>query len=162
MYVFTKRGWYGFDLDGTIAYDETGRTYDPEVIGPPIPKAIARLKALIEEGYEVRIVTARADNKRSVAAIERWCAEHIGHVLTVTNQKDYAMIALYDDRAIQMVRNTGEIVRTDEKIIRRCARLEDLLYRAVGIMESFLADATGWRDIRDAVQRWRDSAKDLL
>lgn len=42
------------------------------------------------------------------AHIERWCLEHIGIVLPVTNVKDYGMIELWDDRAVQVIPNTGE------------------------------------------------------
>lgn len=39
--------------------------------------------------------------------IESWCVEHIGHKLPITNVKDYGMIELWDDRAVQVIPNTG-------------------------------------------------------
>jgi len=39
--------------------------------------------------------------------IEEWCRQHIGQVLEVTNVKDFGMIELWDDRAIQVESNTG-------------------------------------------------------
>lgn len=46
----------------------------------------------------------------AVTAIRAWCLEHIGVVLPITNVKDFAMVELYDDRAVQVVMNTGQIV----------------------------------------------------
>jgi hypothetical protein len=112
-------GWVGVDLDGTLAFYQTGH-FDPAVVGAPIPKMVERVKAWLADGVEVRIFTARVSTDGSPqrdteaatsrAAIEAWCLEHLGAVLPVTNLKDYAMIELYDDRAVQVAQNTGEIV----------------------------------------------------
>lgn len=65
-------------------------------------------------GLEVKIFTARVcdEEKREaiVGAIDAWCLQHLGRVLPVTNVKDYQMIALWDDRAVQVVPNTGKRV----------------------------------------------------
>ena len=81
---------------------------------------IARVKRWRHEGREVRIFTARVDGgvgsieAADVAAvrghIEDWCLKHIGEVLPVTNVKDFGMIELWDDRAVQVRANTGEPV----------------------------------------------------
>lgn len=47
---------------------------------------------------------------RAAAAIQAWCQEHLGRELPLTCIKDYGMITLYDDRAIQVRKNTGELV----------------------------------------------------
>jgi hypothetical protein len=39
--------------------------------------------------------------------IGHWCQKHIGQRLEVTCTKDYGMIELWDDRAVQVVANTG-------------------------------------------------------
>jgi hypothetical protein len=113
-----SRGWIGVDLDGTLAhYDHwRGETH----IGAPIPEMLERVKRWLEEGREVRIVTARAsripalpEERRSyswraaVAAIEAWSLEHVGRVLPVTCEKDYLMLELWDDRAVTVEANTG-------------------------------------------------------
>lgn len=111
-------GWIGVDLDGTLA--EYGKWQGETHIGPPIPVMVDRVKRWLAAGYEVRILTARAstipalpeENREysqpaAVAAIEAWCLEHIGRVLPVTCQKDYLMLELWDDRAVQVVPNTG-------------------------------------------------------
>lgn len=99
--------WIGVDLDGTLA------SYDgykgPQNIGPPVPAMVARVKQWLSEGREVRVFTARAADPDPLAvnAIYDWCEEHIGQFLPVTNQKDYGMVELWDDRAVQVEKNTG-------------------------------------------------------
>lgn len=100
--------WIGVDLDGTLARDDSGAHFDESHIGEPIPKMVERVKKWIDDGIEVRILTARAGSKSAVQYIEKWCQEHIGHILPVTNEKDYDMAQLWDDRAVQVERNTGE------------------------------------------------------
>ena len=105
------RGWYGVDLDGTLArYDGW---QGPEHIGVPVPRMLHRVLDWLNAGCEVRIVTARVsqDEDGSVRrVIEAWCMEHLGRVIPITNAKDYNMIELWDDRAVQVVPNTGERV----------------------------------------------------
>ncbi len=113
-----KDGWIGVDLDGTLAHDEPGAPFHPTKVGPPIPEMVNRVKEWLAEGREVRIFTARAahqgrvdaSHKDVIEAIEVWCEEHIGQKLEVSNIKDYRMIALWDDRAVQVIRNTGRPV----------------------------------------------------
>lgn len=108
----SRKGWIGVDLDGCLAYQPDGH-YDPYVIGPPIPKMIARVKRILaEDRFEVRIFTARAAHKSKHVnrAIQDWCLEHIGHVLPVTNEKDLNCVRIYDDRAVQVIKNSGDIV----------------------------------------------------
>lgn len=42
--------------------------------------------------------------------VRAWCLRHVGRELPVTCCKDMAMVALYDDRAVQVVRNEGALV----------------------------------------------------
>lgn len=115
-------GWIGVDLDGTLAhYDSVWR--GPDHIGEPIGPMVERVKRWLAEDREVRIFTARvtegaidAVTMKPISAqelrapIEAWCLKHLGRVLPVTNVKDYAMIELWDDRAVQVRPNTGEPV----------------------------------------------------
>lgn len=41
--------------------------------------------------------------------------QHLGEVLPITNTKDSHMVALYDDRAVQVRRNKGETAHEDEE-----------------------------------------------
>lgn len=105
-------GWWGVDLDGTLAqYDKwVSETH----IGPPVPRMLARVKQWLAEGKEVRIFTARVAEPRPEdvrvirKAIEDWCLKHIGQKLPITNAKDYAMVQLWDDRCVQVIPNTGQ------------------------------------------------------
>ncbi len=95
--------WIGVDLDGTLAHYE--KYEGDDVVGDPIPAMVERVRQWLEKGYEVRILTARKPHP----AIRKWCKEHLGQILRITNQKDSGMIALYDDRAVGVKRNTGQV-----------------------------------------------------
>lgn len=101
------------DLDGTLARYEGWK--GGSHIGDPIPTMLERVKHWRSQGQEVRIFTARVYDKdvRVLRPIQEWCLKHIGEVLPVTNCKDFGMIELWDDRAVQVVVNTG--MRVDGK-----------------------------------------------
>lgn len=108
--------WIGVDLDGTLAeyYGWKG----PLHIGAPIPEMVDRVKKMLEDGVNVRIMTARISHDNtssgiiqaqiSMTTIMEWCDKHLGQVLPVTNVKDYGMVYLWDDRAIGIIKNHGE------------------------------------------------------
>jgi hypothetical protein len=108
--------WIGVDLDGTLAehYWPDKGPYGHTHIGKPIPRMIDRVKGWVAASIDVRIFTARVgpadpgfDQAPARKAIEAWCIEHIGRVLPVTATKDYQMVELWDDRAVQIIPNTG-------------------------------------------------------
>jgi hypothetical protein len=117
-------GWIGCDLDGTLAEYRAGDGI--EGIGKPIERMRQRVEAWLEQGHEVRIVTARVAAMFAVDAlpaeihqarhqaqmIAAWCRANIrgAHQLSVTAVKDYEMIELWDDRAVRVIGNTGERV----------------------------------------------------
>jgi hypothetical protein len=119
-------GWIGVDLDGTLAHYDGWKGI--EHIGAPVAPMVERVKRWLAQGRAVKIFTARVDggnvalamgDKNGVAHqdvpavrqhIEAWCREHIGVVLPITNVKDYGMVELWDDRAVQVRMNTGEPV----------------------------------------------------
>lgn len=113
-------GWIGVDLDGTLAqYDGW---VGPAHIGAPIPKMVERIKTWLAAGKDVRIFTARAYPGGRITpeeldlvldSISTWCVRHIGKALPITYYKDYGMVELWDDRAVQVIPNTGE--RADGK-----------------------------------------------
>lgn len=123
-------GWIGVDLDGTLA-TYTG-WQGASHIGDPIKPMVERVKTWLAEGKEVRIMTARAypctqvifpnqevavpigrdhdlwsRTSESCRAIQDWCKLHLGRELPITCVKDYSMEQLWDDRAIQVLLNTG-------------------------------------------------------
>jgi len=106
--------WVGFDLDGTLATYDRWRGDDH--IGKPVELMVRRLLHYIEKGYRCKIFTARVaplegrDTARVTRIIQDWCEAHIGHRLEVTCIKDQGLLQHFDDRCIQVVKNTGKIV----------------------------------------------------
>lgn len=119
--------WVGVDLDGTLArYDGW---VDETHIGEPVPLMLDRVKDMLAAGVDVRIMTARVDGGEVAAAmgldgasvfrdvvritniIQDWTEKHLGVRLPVTCKKDFGMTQIWDDRAIQIIPNTG--VRAD-------------------------------------------------
>jgi len=108
--------WIGVDLDGTLAMYDGWNGSDH--IGEPIPKMVERVKQWLAEGKDVKIFTARVSwqaielnkstHSATVAPIYKWSIKHIGECLDVVYQKDMAMVSLWDDRAVQVIPNTGE------------------------------------------------------
>lgn len=105
-------GWIGVDLDGTLA--EYGGLEGADNIGEPIPKMVRRIHRWLLAGEDVRIFTARASIPEQIPPVQAWCEKHLGGILPVTNVKDFGMTELWDDRAIQVIPNTGE--RVDGKL----------------------------------------------
>lgn len=106
--------WYGVDFDGSLSKSPGWSPGDPEhLTGEPIPLMVTRVKQWLAEGKEVRIFTARAGrpDPRIIPALEAWCLEHIGQILAITDKKDYDLKEFWDDRAVGLVENTGEIKR---------------------------------------------------
>jgi len=118
-----SNGWIAVDLDGTLARYDGWKGI--EHIGEPIAPMVERVKRWLSEGREVRIFTARVDggevaismgDQNGVAhrdipqvkwVIEKWCIKHLGQILPITNVKDYGMLELWDDRAVQVIANEG-------------------------------------------------------
>lgn len=118
-------GFIAVDLDGTLAEYHGWEAWN--IIGPPIPAMVARVKQWLAEGYTVKVFTARLPYDQNPYAvtkcwvtsyeytrnqmmhtIERWTQQAIGTRLQAINVKCSSMIELWDDRAIQVVPNTGQ------------------------------------------------------
>lgn len=111
--------WIGVDFDGTLAYYDKWVAWN--VLGKPIPLMLVRVKAWVAAGQQVKIFTARAAFDRDTCyktgvsftrqdianVIQDWCEAQGLPRLEVTAIKDFQMIELWDDRAIQVVANTG-------------------------------------------------------
>lgn len=133
-------GWYGFDLDGTLAVYDVWKGIDH--IGRPIPPMVNLVKNMHAHGLKVKILTARvaprsnierctnpyldehwcipspdempwAVHKKEWTALEfiqDWCWRNLGFVPEVTHQKDHLMLTLFDDRVVQVEPNTGRVL----------------------------------------------------
>jgi hypothetical protein len=102
------RWWIGVDLDGTLAHYEGWVSSGH--IGEPIPEMMDRVKEWIAWGYRVKIFTARCRIKEQEAPIVAWLEKHGIGGLEITNVKDHKMVELWDDRCVQVVKNTGQTV----------------------------------------------------
>jgi hypothetical protein len=108
--VMSSSAWIGVDLDGTLA------VYPPKpgsLIGDPVMPMLTQVIRWVKQGKEVKIFTARVNPQDSEwekmrDAIDGWCLEHVGKILPTTCAKDYMMTELYDDRAVQIIPNTGK------------------------------------------------------
>ena len=119
----SNRPWYAFDLDKTLA------EYPPkngETIGAPIPNIVRVLKKYIREGKDCRIFTARVGPDKSAFEInqfkydlDRWLQKNVGTTLVATCEKDHLVMEIWDDRAKQVVPNTGEILEDTLEMMKR-------------------------------------------
>lgn len=96
--------WIGVDFDGTLAHYEK---WDDGKIGKPINRMVFRVKQWISAGKTVKIMTARAGDPVEVRKIKIWLKSNGLPELDVTNKKDSGMVELWDDRAVQVEKNTG-------------------------------------------------------
>ena len=104
--------WIGVDLDGTIAYDM--QPFVPLAIGPPILAMVEKIKKAIAEGHTVKVFTARladGENRDQLQRLIRaYTKKYIGVALDSTNEKDPGMITIWDDKAREVEKNTGEFM----------------------------------------------------
>jgi GrpB-like predicted nucleotidyltransferase (UPF0157 family) len=107
-----EKAWIGVDLDGTLAFYDMN---SPMInIGRPIPLMVKRVKAMVDKGYRVKVFTARAQDSDQVLLIRNWLKKNGLPPLEITNIKDYNMIKLFDDRAVQVELNTGKLIKAEE------------------------------------------------
>lgn len=135
----TGEGWYGFDLDGTLAVYDHWRGIDH--VGAPVWRMVSLMKTLHAHGTRVKILTARVSPRSNVETrpnpyienhwciesptdmpwamkpewtalefIQDWCWKVLGFVPEVTHEKDYLMLNLFDDRCVQVEPNTGLVL----------------------------------------------------
>lgn len=124
----TISGWIAVDFDGTLAIYNG---WNGGKLGDPVPAMVERVKTWLSQGIEVRVFTARvgmgagysiesgrSDDDQFVQEqtklIEDWCEKHIGQKLKVTATKDFALIEIWDDRAVQVEMNTGVPVQRSQ------------------------------------------------
>ena len=100
------------DLDGTLAIYKGER--DHMFIGEPIKCMVDAIKVIRECNGEVWIFTARLSDPQThdVAkkVIEDWLKKHDIQVDGITCVKQKFFSEFWDDRAIQVIKNTGEFI----------------------------------------------------
>lgn len=104
--------WTGVDLDGTLAYLDRNSSYGE--VGEPVPAMMALVRKMINNGIRIKIFTARVEDPEQIPIIRTWLKDNNLPDLEITNVKDYNMQRLYDDRCIQVERNTGRLIVDDK------------------------------------------------
>jgi hypothetical protein len=118
--TMANKAWWGFDCDGTIAHYES---WGDGSIGAPIKPMIRRIKHYLNTGRRVAIVTARVHPNEPDAGgqnffIRAFLEQALGSMalaeaVDIRADKDRHMVALFDDRAEQVIPNTGILVREE-------------------------------------------------
>lgn len=90
------------DLDGTLA-----KTTSDGSIGDPIKAMVDRIKDWHDAGREVVIFTARSETEHR--KIDRWLQQNGLPMLNVTNIKSPEFAEIWDNRAVRVEKDTGEI-----------------------------------------------------
>lgn len=92
------------DLDGTLSESTTDGS-----IGNPIKAMVDRVKSWNQDGLEVVIFTARAGDTSEVRKIESWLKNHQLPALNITNVKDSGMVEIWDNLAIRVANDKGDV-----------------------------------------------------
>ena len=93
------------DLDGTLAHYDTWK--GREHIGEPVERMMEQVRIWLDSGTKVKIFTARPPEDHDI--VYDWLSKHGLSGIEVTNVKGYDGYAFYDDRAVQITKNTGEL-----------------------------------------------------
>lgn len=110
--------YFWVDLNGTLCHHEKGALVFDEagnfLIGKPINKMVRRVRRWLSEGMEVRIMSGSVglggDKAASAQkAIREWCREHFGRELKVTATITPRCIGIFNDKAHEVIRNTGRL-----------------------------------------------------
>lgn len=118
--------WIGVDLDGTLA--EYSGLQGHEHIGKPVPAMLQLVKEWLADDIKVKIFTARvsgdkAESERARYYIKKWLEDECEITnIEVTCIKDYYMVELYDDRAVQVEFNTGKLLNESNMHQRQLLR----------------------------------------
>lgn len=122
--LMLENRWIGFDLDSTLAVMNGFKGWHH--IGEPIEPMITLAKKYLEMGIKVKVFTARASAEslgcskikfeQLEKVIQDWTEKHIGQRLEVTDHKDCWLLFYFDDKSVQVVENTGEIVGGDQAL----------------------------------------------
>ena len=108
-----KETW-GLDFDGTVSFYEK---WVPGELGEPIPEMVRKVKEALADGVQIVIFTARVypgesyeralEATQHVIQIAQWCQDVFGEVFPITCQKFPFFTKIIDDRAVQVLENSG-------------------------------------------------------
>lgn len=107
---------HAVDFDATLAhYDHWRGAAD---LGAPVSEMVKKVKAWRAAGEEVFLFTARVNPgddtfkeglqaTMSYLSIAEWSKKNLGEILPITHEKSKRFTAIHDDRADQIIPNTG-------------------------------------------------------
>ncbi len=102
--------WIGVDLDKTLALEP--EPFEAMTIGAPIPEMVKKIQDAIAAGETIKVFTARLavleTHDQLQEVIRAWTKEYIGVALDSTCLKDPGLKEIWDDRARQVEKDTGE------------------------------------------------------
>ena len=119
MEAKSKKRRIAVDFDATLA------TYDgwkgADHLGEPVPEMVAKVKQALAQGDDVTIFTARVnpgdgsykealEATISFISIAQWSLKIIGKLLPITHEKSKHWTDIWDDKATQVIPNTGVFV----------------------------------------------------
>lgn len=103
------------DIDCTLAHYNGFK--GPDVIGEPVEEMVEKVKERMATGDQVVIFSARVapggdyqgmlDATLAVVALDAWCKKVFGKSMPITATKQHYADEIWDDRARQVVPNTG-------------------------------------------------------
>jgi hypothetical protein len=119
-----NKGYVAVDFDGTLAVGRTKKWNGP--LGKPVELMLDRVKKWLFVGIEVRLFTARVNPfdrhgnlqtreelNELCKRLDKWCLKYVGVKLPITCMKTHNVLEIWDDRAIQVIKNTGELVNDE-------------------------------------------------
>lgn len=95
------------DLDGTLAESTTDGS-----IGKPVKAMADRVKGWTKDGLSVVIFTARGGSADQISRIKAWLKQHELPDLDVTNIKEVEMVEFWDNKAVRVEVDSGEVCKT--------------------------------------------------
>jgi hypothetical protein len=107
---------HAVDFDGTVAVYDHWRGAGH--LGSPVAEMVRKIKAWRKAGEEVFIFTARVNPgddsfeegmnaTMSYLSIAAWSKKNIGEILPITHEKSKRFTRIHDDRADEIIPNTG-------------------------------------------------------
>ena len=79
---------------------------------------LERVQNWINAGRRVKIFTARATVPEQLLPVREWLREQGLPDLEITNVKDFACTEIWDDRAVEVVTNTGRPANPLRRLVR--------------------------------------------
>lgn len=110
-----KQLTYYVNLDGTLAYYNVhGNIND---IGDPIPNIKEKVLQWIKEGVIIKIFTARAYCEKNKSFVRKWLMLNgFPPTIEITNIKGIDCDLIFDDKAREVIMNTGDIIDRTGKL----------------------------------------------